>query len=541
VSSTERRFDVVIVGAGFAGLYMLHRVRELGLSAIVLEAEEGIGGTWYRNRYPGARVDIESFDYSYSFSPELDQEWEWTERYASQPNVLAYIDHVADRFDLRRDIQLGTRVSETRWSEEERRWSLTTEAGESFSCRFCITAVGGLSQPKVPDIEGIADFAGPVYRSTDWPRDAVDLEGLRVGVIGTGSTGIQMIPELARRAGHVTVFQRTPNFSLPNRNRPLTDEDRSRVKAEYVERRRRTRESDLGLPVPIGEQTAQEVDDETRRREFDQRWAAGGGAFLLAYSDLLVDPDSNEIAADYFRERIREKVEDPETAAKLMPSGYPVGAKRLCLDTDYFETFNRDNVSLVDLGEEPLGRVTEAGVRTAAGEYEIDVLVLALGFDAVTGSILALDIHGRDGSVLADVWAEGPRAHLGLQVAGFPNLFLLTGPGSPSIIVNVVAAIEQHVEWVAGCLRYLDEHAVETIEADRDAQDAWVEHVREVAEATLFPRADSFYVGANVPGKPRVFMPYLGGIANYAAVCERVAANGYEGFELVATAQEAAA
>jgi cyclohexanone monooxygenase len=541
VSARERSFDVVIVGAGFAGLYMLYRVRELGLSVIVLEAEDGVGGTWYRNRYPGARVDIESFDYSYSFSPELDRDWEWTERFASQPNVLAYIDHVADRFDLRLDIQLRTRVTETRWSEEERRWSLTTEAGERFKCRFCITAVGGLSQPKDPDIEGVEDFAGPLYRSIEWPREEVDLEGLRVGVIGTGSTGIQMIPELARRAGHVTVFQRTPNFSLPNRNRPLTAEDRERVKAEYAERRRRTRESALGLPVPIGEQSALEVDPEARRQEFDARWAAGGGAFLLAYSDLLVDPGSNEMAADYFRERIAEKVDDEETAAKLMPSGHPVGAKRLCLDTDYFETFNRENVSLVDLRSEPLERVTEKGVRTAAGEYELDVLVLALGFDAVTGAILGLDIHGRDGRSLADAWSEGPRSYLGLQVVGFPNLFTLTGPGSPSIIVNVMASLEQHVEWVAGCLRHMVDEGVETIEPNLPAQDAWVEHVREVAEATLFPRANSFYVGANIPGKPRVFMPYLGGIALYRAKCEEVVANGYEGFELTLAPQEAAA
>jgi cation diffusion facilitator CzcD-associated flavoprotein CzcO len=535
-----RRFDVVIVGAGLAGLYMLYRVRELGLTAIVLEAEEGIGGTWYRNRYPGARVDIESFDYSYSFSPELDQEWEWSERYPRQADVLAYIEHVAERFDLRRDVQAGTRVKEVRL-DADGGWSVLAEPGERFGCRFCVTAVGGLSRPKEPDIEGLADFAGPLHRSTDWPHEGIDLEGRRVGVIGTGSTGIQMIPELARAAGHLTVFQRTPNFSLPNRNRPLADADRERVKAEYVERRRRNRASALGLPVPAGEGSALAVGAEERRREFDRRWEAGGGAFLLAYADLLVDQAANDLAAEYFRGRIGEKVDDPETAAKLMPSGHPVGAKRLCLDTGYFETFNRDDVSLVDLRAEPIERVTAGGVRTTAGEYELDVLILALGFDAVTGAILALDVHGRDELALADVWAEGPRTYLGLQVAGFPNLFTLTGPGSPSIVANVIVSIEQHVEWLAACIGWMEEREIEAIEPTAAAQEEWTEHVREVADSTLFPLADSFYVGANVPGKPRVFMPYLGGIAAYAEICDRVAAAGYEGFELTPAAQGAGA
>jgi cyclohexanone monooxygenase len=540
MSVEPRRFDVVIVGAGLAGLYMLYRVRELGLTAIVLEAEEGIGGTWYRNRYPGARVDIESFDYSYSFSPELDQEWEWSERYPSQAQVLAYIDHVAERFDLRRDVQLGTRVKEVRL-DADGDWSVLAESGERFGCRFCVTAVGGLSLPKEPDIEGLADFAGPLHRSTEWPREGIDLEGRRVGVIGTGSTGIQMIPELARAAGHLTVFQRTPNFSLPNRNRPLADADREAVKAEYVERRKRNRASALGLPVAAGEGSALAIGAAERRREFDRRWAAGGGAFLLAYADLLVDQAANDLAAEYFRGRIREKVDDPETAAKLMPSGHPVGAKRLCLDTGYFETFNRDDVSLVDLRAEPIERVTAAGVRTAAGEYELDVLILALGFDAVTGAILALDVHGRDGLALADVWAEGPRTYLGLQVAGFPNLFTLTGPGSPSIVANVIVSIEQHVEWLAACIGWMEERGIGAIEPTAAAQEEWTEHVREVADSTLFPLADSFYVGANVPGKPRVFMPYLGGIAAYAEICDRVAAAGYEGFRLTPAARGAVA
>jgi cyclohexanone monooxygenase len=474
--------------------------------------------------------------YSFSFDEQLQQEWHWPEYFSPQADLETYANHVADRFRLRELIRFGARVNRLRWDEAASRWHVHTEAGHHVVARYVIAASGALDATNIPDFPGLDSFRGEWHHTSMWPKEKVSFAGKRVGVIGTGSTGIQMIPEIARRAGHVTVFQRTPNFSLPNGDRPLTGEDRDRVKAEYAERRRRNRESALGLPVPMGERSAQEVDSEVRRREFDTRWAAGGGAFLLAYSDLLVDPDSNEIAADYFRERIREKIEDPEVAAKLMPSGYPVGAKRLCLDSDYFETFNRDNVSLVDLRQEPLERVTERGVRTAAGEYDLDVLVLALGFDAVTGALLALDIRGRDGLALGDVWAEGPRSYLGLQVAGFPNLFTLTGPGSPSIVVNVVVAIEQHVEWVAECLRQMITDGIDTIEADETAQAAWVEHVREVAEATLFPRADSFYVGANVPGKPRVFMPYLGGIAAYAAVCEQVVANGYDGFGLTAAA-----
>jgi cation diffusion facilitator CzcD-associated flavoprotein CzcO len=528
----RQELEVVIVGGGFAGIYMLYRVRELGLTVRLLEAGDGIGGTWYWNRYPGARCDIESFDYSYSFSPELEQEWEWTERYPSQPEILRYINHVADRFDLRRDIQLETRVTRVELDETTGRWEIHTDGGERFSATYAIMAVGCLSAPKEPDIPGLDRFEGELYRTSDWPREGVDLAGKRVGVIGTGSTGVQIIPKLAGQAGHVTVFQRTPNFSLPARNAPLTPGTIAEVKAGYAERRRKTFDSDLGLPVEIGQQAALEVTEEERLREYDSRWAVGGGAFLLAFNDLLIDKAANDTAGDYFRARIREKVDDPEAAEILTPTTYPVGTKRLCLDTDYYETFNRDNVSIVDLRRSPIGRATPRSLVTSAAEYPLDVIVLAIGFDAVTGALVNADIRGVGGLCLADKWAGGPRTYLGVGIAGFPNLFTVTGPGSPSIVTNVVVSIEQHVDWIANCIAYLREHGIESIEPTTSAEDEWVEHVREVAEATLFPLADSWYVGANVPGKPRVFMPYLGGVANFRKLCDDVVSNDYRGFTL---------
>jgi cation diffusion facilitator CzcD-associated flavoprotein CzcO len=525
-------FDVIVVGAGLAGLYMLHRIRRLGLSVRVLEAGDGVGGTWFWNRYPGARCDVESFDYSYSFSPELEQEWSWTERYPSQPEILRYINHVADRFDLRRDIQLQTRVTRMAFDEDRTLWRIRTDDGSELSATFCITAMGCLSAPKDPDIPGLAGFAGELVRTSDWPQDGVDLAGKRVGVIGTGSTGVQLIPAIAPRAGHLTVFQRTPNFSLPARNAPLAAEQVEAVKAGYAERRRQTLESDLGLPVAIGAQAALAVGEQERLQEYDRRWQEGGGAFLLAFNDLLLDQAANDTAADYFRARIRDVVADPAVAERLTPRTYPVGTKRLCLDSGYYETFNRDDVALVDLRQTPIERATRGGLRTAAGDHDLDVLILAIGFDAVTGALEAADIRGVDGVRLADRWADGPRSYLGVGIAGFPNLFTINGPGSPSIIVNVVVSIEQHVDWIAGCIAHMQEHDIERIEPRLSAQDAWVEHVREVAEATLFPLADSWYVGANVPGKPRVFLPYLGGVAAFRRLCDDIARKGYEGFAM---------
>jgi cation diffusion facilitator CzcD-associated flavoprotein CzcO/acetyl esterase/lipase len=532
-------FDAIVVGAGFAGLYALHRLRGDGLSVRVLEQGQGVGGTWYWNRYPGARCDIESVDYSYSFSDELEQEWEWSERYPAQPEILRYLEHVADRFDLRRDIDLGTRVAEVRYDDERTVWHVVTEEGARYSATHVVMACGCLSTPHRPAIDGLDDFQGASYHTARWPAEGVELAGKRVGVIGTGSTGIQLIPQAAAQAEHVYVFQRTPNFSMPARNGPL-DPDRLRaIKADYRRRRRLARESLSGVPSShpdaLPQQSALEVELEERARVYEQGWATGGiGAVTLAFNDIVVNADANGTAADFVRDKIREIVRDPATAEALCPTTHPIGTKRICVDTDYYATYNRDNVTLVDVRSAPIVRLTPGGIETAGGEYALDVIVFATGFDAMTGALLEIDVRGRDGRRLGDKWSAGPRTYLGLASAGFPNLFLVTGPGSPSVLSNMVLSIEQHVDWIADCIGHMRERGLDTIEATSDAEDAWVAHVNEVAEATLFPRAGSWYMGANIPGKPRVFMPYLGGVGAYRTHCEAVAANGYEGFSVTA-------
>jgi cyclohexanone monooxygenase len=533
LGTEAQRYDAVVVGAGFAGLYALHRLRGDGLRVRVLEAGSGIGGTWFWNRYPGARCDVESLDYSYSFSEELQQEWSWSERYPAQPELLRYLEHVADRFGLWPDIQLDTRVVAAEFDEEAGEWTVTTEAGEAFTARFCVMATGILSASQVPDIPGLDGFEGEWHHPARWPREGVDFTGKRVGVIGTGSTGIQMIPEIAREAGHTYIFQRTANFSVPNANRPMDPEAEREVKARYAEQREFARRSLLGVAIPPGEESVLAVGEEEARRTFQERWEQGGGMpVLLAYNDLLVDERANAVVADFVRGKIRETVKDPETAELLVPRDFPIGAKRLCQDEGYFETFNRDDVTLVDIRANPITEITPTGLRTAAEEYPLDVIVFATGFDAMTGALLAIDIRGRDGRTLREAWADGPHAYLGLAVAGFPNLFTITGPGSPSALSNVVTSIEQHVDWIADCVGDLAERGSTTIEATPEAQEAWMAHVAEVAQMTLFPRAASWYVGANVPGKPQVFMPYVGGVGPYRERCAAIAAAGYEGFVL---------
>jgi cyclohexanone monooxygenase len=527
-----RELDAVIVGAGFSGLYMLHRLRSMGLSAVVFEAGPSVGGTWFWNRYPGARVDIESQEYCYTFSPELDAEWTWSERYAPQPELLAYLNHVADRFDLRRDIRLESRVAAATWDEDSRRWIVTTDQGDQVSARWCVMATGCLSTPKVGEQElpGAESFRGGQWHTARWPEEGVDFTGQRVAVIGTGSSGIQAIPAIAQQAAHVTVFQRTPNFSTPAHNGPIDPAKAADWAANRARYRREARETGFGIrAIPSGEQLALTVTAEAREAEFEQRWRYGGFALLTAFSDLIIDPRANATAAEFVRGKIREIVNDPAVAEKLAPKSYPIGAKRMCVDTGYYAAFNRDNVSLVDLTEEPIERITPGGIRTSAGEHPADAIVYAIGFDAMTGALDRIDIRGRGGVRLKDAWAAGPRTYLGLMVSGFPNLFLVTGPGSPSVLCNMAVAIEQHVDWIADCLGWMGEHQARSIEAGEAAQDAWVEHVNEVAHATVFPLANSWYLGANVPGKPRVFMPYIGGFATYRARCEEVAANGYEG------------
>jgi len=537
----SREFDAVVVGAGFGGLYALHRLRELGLSVRVFEAGSGVGGTWFWNRYPGARCDVESMEYSFSFSDELEQEWEWTERYPTQPEILRYLNHVADRFDLRRDIQLNTRVTGAHFDETASRWAIQTDDGARFSATYCVMATGMLSAVNRPEFDGLDSFEGDWHHTARWPDEGVDFTGNRVGVIGTGSTGIQVIPAIAGQAGHVTVFQRTPNFSVPAQNRPLDPAFVEHMKANYREHRRKARASLFGVPVEANEKMAVEVTPEEQRREYEARWEYGGGATMLtAYADLLVTPEANESAAEFVRSKIRETVRDPAVAERLMPTDHPIGTKRICVDIDYYKTYNRDNVTLVDVRSAPIEEITPKGVRTADAEYELDAIVFATGFDAMTGALFGIDLRGRGGTTLKEKWADGPRTYLGLTTAGFPNLFIVTGPGSPSVLSNMVVSIEQHVEFIADALAYLRERELDCIEPTVEAEDGWVDHVNEVGNATLFPQAKSWYTGANIPGKVRIFMPYIGGVGPYREICDGVAAKGYEGFA-TSTSRSAAA
>lgn len=527
------RRDVLVIGAGFGGLYMIYRLRELGLTFEAVEMASDVGGTWYWNRYPGARCDVVSLEYSYSFDDALQQEWEWTERYATQPEILRYANHVADRFDLRRHIRFNTRVTGLEWDDERSRWRAHTDPGPGYDVKYVITAVGCLSAPKPPEIDGVDDFRGAILFTSRWPHEYVDFTGKRVGVIGTGSSGVQSIPVIARQAEHLTVFQRTPVFSIPARNAPLDPEYVAEYKRNYAEYRRKAREARTGIIVERGFESALEVEPEARRERFESCWNQGVFACLSAsYTDIMTDERANSLVADFVRSKIAEIVRDPAVAEDLMPRGFPYGAKRVCLDSGYYDTFNRPNVTLVNLRREPIERVTETGIRTSERDIPLDAIVFATGFDAVTGPLLRLNIRGRGGLALEEKWAAGPRTYLGLQTHGFPNLFTITGPGSPSVISNMILSIEQHVDWIARCLRDLRERGVETIEPDAAAEDKWVQHVNDVANGTLYPRADSWFMGANVPGKPRVFMPYLGGVKVYRETCEEVMADDYRGFVL---------
>ncbi len=528
-----RRLDAVVIGAGFAGLYALYKLRdELGMQVQVYETGDGVGGTWYWNRYPGARCDSESFYYCFSFSEELAQEWEWSGRYPEQPEIERYLNHVADRFDLRRNIRLGTRVTSARFDEESNRWVVETEQGERASARYLITAVGCLSAANLPDLPGLDSFRGECTHTAAWPREGVDFRGKRVGLIGTGSTGIQATPVIAAQAAHLTVFQRTPNYSVPARHAAFPADVQAEIKRNYPAIFARTRESPAGFPYFPIERKTMDVSADERQEILEGLWEDGGFKFLWGgFSDLTTDPAANEVAAEFIRNKIRAIVRDPATAELLCPTDHPYGAKRPPIDTDYYVTFNRDNVSLVDIRSAPIEAITPTGLRTKDAEYPLDVLVFATGFDAMTGSLLRIDIRGAGGLRLADVWSEGPRTYLGLQVAGFPNLFTITGPGSPSVLVNMPVAIEHHVDWIAGCIEHMRERGSTRVEVTQQAQEAWVEHVAEVARNTLFGRANSWYVGANIPGKARVVMPYTGGQPMYRERCEAVVKAGYEGFE----------
>ncbi len=522
--------DVVIVGAGFAGLYMVHRALSMGMTAVVLEAGGGVGGTWYWNRYPGARCDVESLQYSYQFSDQLQQEWQWSERYAGQAEILSYLDHVADRFDLRCHIRLGTRVQRAVFDEVSDHWTVVSDDGSEFSARYLVMATGCLSSANIPAFPGLDTFEGATYHTGKWPHEPVDFTGRKVGVVGTGSSGIQSIPAIARQARELVVFQRTAAYSVPAHNRPLDDEEQRAVKADYAAFRQENSQQPfaIGSLQPLTDTSALDAGPGDRIRVYQERWEHGGLSFMGAFNDLFLDRGANATAAEFVRAKIHEIVIDPDVAERLTPTTV-IGCKRLCVDTGYYDTFNRDNVELIDVGRSPIDEITPRGPRIGGRIVELDDLVFATGFDAMTGALSRIEIAGRGGRSLGEAWSEGPRTYLGLAVAGFPNLFTITGPGSPSVLTNMVVSIEHHVEWIAACLDYLRDHGYRTIEADNNAQDAWVTYVNDVAGFTLFPSCNSWYLGANVPGKPRVFMPLVG-FPPYVEHCDAVASKDYEGF-----------
>ncbi len=530
--------DVVVVGAGFSGLYMLYRLRELGLSTKVIEAADDVGGTWYWNRYPGARCDVPTTDYTYSFDPDLERDWTWSEKYATQPEILSYLQHVAERYDLRRDIQFSTRVTSATWDDTAATWTIGTDRGETIRCRHFVMATGCLSIPKEIDIAGADRFRGEVYFTSRWPHEGVDFTGKRVGVIGTGSSGIQSIPLIAAQASQLTVFQRTPNFSIPARNGPPSPERLAAIEADRQGYREAAKLSRGGVPVEITDISGTTAPEDVRQQRLEEGWQSGELFGVLGvFADQLFNPVSNDIVAEMIREKIRSIVEDPETAETLCPKDHPFGTKRPCLDTNYYQTFNLPHVRLVDLRKEPIATITASGIDTVAASYEFDAIVYATGFDAMTGALVGVDISGRDGIKLREKWADGPSTYLGITAVGFPNLFTITGPGSPSVLSNMSVSIEQHVDWIADCIAFLRANGFDTIEATPTAEAGWDQHVADCGNITLYPRANSWYMGANVPGKPRIFYPYIGGVDTYRKICDEVAAKDYLGFRLSGPAE----
>ncbi|OBK83385.1 flavin-containing monooxygenase [Mycolicibacter sinensis] len=529
----NRSVDVVVIGAGFGGLYAIHRFCRDRLSVQAFEAADGVGGVWYWNRYPGARCDVESVDYSYSFDDDLQQEWDWSEKYATQPEILDYLNHVADRFDLRRHIKFGTRVTEMVLDEATLRWEVRTEAGDVVSAKFCVLAVGPLSNANIPAIDGLDTFGGQVYHTGRWPHDGVDFTGKRVGVIGTGSSGIQVIPPIAEQAAHLSVFQRTANYSVPAGNIPLDDATRAAQKAGYAERRRLSMDSGGGSPHRPHPKLAVEASADELREAYEKRWQLGGVLFAKTFADQATSIEANDTARVFWEEKVRAVIDDPATAELLIPKDHPIGTKRICTDSNYFQTFNRDNVSLVNLRATPIQRIDASGVHTSDAYYELDALVFATGFDAMTGSVEKLRIVGRDGQTLNEAWRDGPNTYLGLGIPGFPNLFNLTGPGSPSVLANMVLHSELHVDWIADAIRYLADHDASALEARRDAAAEWGAECSQRAAGTLMTQANSWYLGANIPGRPRVFMPFIGGFGVYGQIIAGVAEAGYKGFDVL--------
>jgi cyclohexanone monooxygenase len=546
--TNSSHYDVVIIGAGFSGLYMLHKLRSAGFKTRVFERASDVGGTWYWNRYPGARCDVESMQYAYSFSSELEQEWEWTERYATQPEILRYANHVADRFDLRRDTEFNTRVTAAIFNETGSRWMIETDNGECISTTYCVMATGCLSSTNTPNFEGVGSFSGSLYHTGEWPHHEIDFSGQRVGIIGTGSSAIQSIPLIAEQAKHLYVFQRTPHYTVPARNHPLQsdpkthhsgrkaygyDEDLTveEVKADYLGLRQRARKMFAALAFTPNRKSALEMTEMERQREFEKRWKQGGLTFQGVFSDFAISREANEFAAEFVRQKIQQTVKNSVVAKALVPT-YTIGCKRLAVDTDYYKTYNRPNVTLVDVSKSPIERITSAGVHALGREYPLNSLIMATGFDAMTGTLLKIDIQGRGGLRLREKWVEGPKSYLGLCLAGFPNLFTITGPGSPSVLTNMLLSIEQHVDWISECLQYLRDRNIAEIEPTLEAENEWVTHNNEVASDHIRNSCSSWYVGGNIEGKPKVFMPYVGGFPHYVEKCRNIAAKGYEGFVL---------
>ena len=531
--ATSTDFDAIVVGAGFAGMFMLHRLRQQGLKARVFERGSGVGGTWFWNRYPGARCDTESMEYSYQFDDALQQEWNWPERYSAQPEILKYANHVADRFQLRADLQFNTKVLTASFDDARHLWTIGTDDGKSVTARYFIMATGTLSVANKPKFAGLDAFKGRVFYTSDWPHEGVDFTGRRVALVGTGSSGIQSTPHIAAQAARLTVFQRTPNFSVPARNRPLTDDERNATKSRYGELRKFTYQQPFATDFHMNDTSALSVSAEERRRVYEERWNGLGGLhFMAAFNDLMFNNEANKTVAEFIVDKIHGIVKDPKKAEILAPRNGVVGCKRLCSDSGYFETFNRDNVDLVDVSKSPIEEMTETGIRVDGVDYPVDDIVFATGFDAMTGALLGVDIRGRNGLSLRDKWAAGPRTYLGLQTVGFPNLFMITGPGSPSVLSNMMVSIDQHVNLISDTIRHLESAGIVEIEPQQSAEDEWVSHVNDVADLTVYPTCNSWYLGSNVPGKTRVFMPYVG-FNTYVAKCRDVVDNGYQGFVLV--------
>ncbi len=531
--TTTTHYDAVVIGAGFAGMYMLKRLRDdQGMNVQVYERGSGVGGTWFWNRYPGARCDSESYVYCFSFDDDLLQEWNWSGKYPEQPEILSYLNHVADRFDLRSGIQFNTSVTAARFNDDTGLWEVETDQGDHVTAQYVVTAIGCISTGQIPQIPGLDSFEGEWHHTGAWPHEGVEFEGKRVAVIGTGSSGIQSIPVIARESEHLTVFQRTPQYTIPAQHGTVDQAFLKEVKANYRQILDEAKHTAAGFPYDASETSALEVSDEERQETYERLWEKGGFHFMLgSYSDIATDRRANDTASEFIRQKIREIVNDPETAERLVPRDHPFSSKRALIDTNYFDTYNRDNVDLVDIRHFPIEEITPTGLRTSDGqEYEVDTIVFATGYDAMTGTFFNIDIAGREGRQLREKWSDGPTTYLGLATADFPNMFMITGPQSPSVLSNMPVSIEQHVEWISDFIEYLREHAIDVVDADPQAEVDWVQHVSDIADQTMYMLADSWYLGANIPGKPRVFMPYAGGVGPYRERCDEIASNSYEGF-----------